>query len=83
VIGKIADIYGIWSGIITVACLPIIIFSLAVGLPDPHSDVEEQKKIQPQSRIKPYYAKQKRTTKRWRYSSLDQDVLILRLMAKR
>jgi FSR family fosmidomycin resistance protein-like MFS transporter len=83
VIGKIADIYGIWSGIITVACLPILIFLLAIGLPEPHSDIGKQKEMQPQSRIKPYYAMQKRTTKRLKYSSRDREVLILKLMAKR
>ncbi|MGD9150894.1 MAG: MFS transporter, partial [Desulfobacterales bacterium] len=67
IIGKIADIYGIWSGIITVACLPILIFLVAIGLPDHHSDNEEQK----------------RTSKNWGYPSRDRDILILKLMSKR
>ena len=56
---------------------------VAVGLPHPHSGIEEQKETQLQSRIKSYYAKQERTTKHWRYSSRDRDFLILKLMAKR
>jgi FSR family fosmidomycin resistance protein-like MFS transporter len=83
VIGKIADIYGIWSGILTIACLPILIFLLAIGLPEPHSDIGKQKEMQPQSRIKSYYAMQERTTKRLKYSSRNRDALILKLMAKR
>jgi MFS transporter, FSR family, fosmidomycin resistance protein len=35
-IGKIADIYGIWYGITSVACLPLLIFLVALSLPDPH-----------------------------------------------
>lgn len=83
IIGKIADIYGIWSGIITVACLPIPIFLLAIGLPEPRSDIGKQKEMQSQSPIKSYYAMQKRTTKRLKYSSRDRDVLVLKLLAKR
>ena len=67
IIGKIADIYGIWSGIITVACLPLLIFLVAIGLPDPQSDNEEQK----------------RTNRSWESSSRDRDILILKLMSKR
>lgn len=54
VIGKIADMYGIWSGMITIACLPMVIFFLATGLPDPHANVEEPKEIQPQRRTKSF-----------------------------
>ncbi len=83
IIGKIADIYGIWTGVITVACLPMIFFLVAAGLPDLHSGVEKQKKIQLQNREKSYSAKQKSTTKHLRYSYRDRHVLILKLMAKR
>ncbi len=83
IIGKIADIYGVWTGIVAVACLPVLIFAMAFGLPDLHSDDEAQEKIQSQSRIWSYYAMQKKTTKRWRYSSRDRDVLLLKLMTKR
>jgi len=34
VIGKIADIYGIWVAIATVACLPILFFAIAMSLPE-------------------------------------------------
>ncbi len=42
VIGKIADIYGIWVGICTIAFLPILIFWVAIRLPNPKSDNEKQ-----------------------------------------
>ncbi len=83
IIGKIADIYGIWSGIVAVACLPILIFSVAFGLPVTDSDDEEQKIIQPRNRRKSYYDKQKRTTGSQGYSFPDRDFLTLKLMSKR
>jgi FSR family fosmidomycin resistance protein-like MFS transporter len=83
IIGKIADIYGVWSGIVAVACLPMLIFSVAVGLPAPHSYDEKQKLIQPRGRKKSYYDKQKRTTGSRGYSSLDKHILLLKLMSKR
>ncbi|THB81288.1 MAG: MFS transporter [Desulfobacteraceae bacterium] len=35
IIGKIADAYGVWAGIMSLACLPPILFALAMGLPEP------------------------------------------------
>ena len=83
IIGKIADIYGVWSGIVAVACLPMLIFSVALGLPAPNSYDEKQKLIQPRGRKKSYYDKQKRTTESRGYSSLDKHFLMLKLMYKR
>lgn len=37
-IGKIADLYGIWSAILSIACLPILFFIVTLSLPeDPKS----------------------------------------------
>jgi FSR family fosmidomycin resistance protein-like MFS transporter len=36
VIGKIADIYGIWFAIASVACLPILFFAVTMSLPEYH-----------------------------------------------
>jgi FSR family fosmidomycin resistance protein-like MFS transporter len=33
-IGKIADIYVIWHGMMSIACLPMLIFAMALSLPD-------------------------------------------------
>jgi len=82
IIGKIADIYGVWYGIITIACLPLLIFLVAISLPDPQSDNEKKKKISPGSRRKSYCDNQKRTNKGLGYSSRDRDILILKLMFK-
>ncbi|MDJ0780906.1 MAG: MFS transporter [Desulfosarcinaceae bacterium] len=38
IIGKIADIYGVWSGIATTACLPMLVLLLATRLPNPQLD---------------------------------------------
>ena len=39
VIGKIADIYGIWFAIAAVACLPVLFFAIAMSLPDPQKNI--------------------------------------------
>jgi FSR family fosmidomycin resistance protein-like MFS transporter len=65
IIGKIADIYGVWYGIITIACLPLLIFLVAISLPDPQSDNEKKKKISPGSRRKSYYDNQKERIRIW------------------
>ncbi len=83
IIGKIADIYGVWSGIVAVACLPMLIFPMAVGLPASHSYDEKQEMIQPRSRGMSYYDKQKNTTGSQGYSFPDRDFLTLKLMSKR
>lgn len=36
VIGKIADIYGIWVAIASIACLPVLFLAVAMSLPDPN-----------------------------------------------
>jgi FSR family fosmidomycin resistance protein-like MFS transporter len=83
IIGKIADIYGVWTGIVAVACLPMLIFSVAFGLPDPHSDDEAQKIVQPRDLRKSYYDKQKNTIGSRGYSSLERALLVVKLMSKR
>ena len=83
IIGKIADIYGVWSGIVAVACLPMLIFSVAAGLPDPHSNDEAHEMIQPGNPRKSYYDTRKRTIGSRGYSSLERDLLTLKLMSKR
>jgi FSR family fosmidomycin resistance protein-like MFS transporter len=34
IIGKIADIYGIWYGMVSIACLPVLTSAIALSLPD-------------------------------------------------
>ncbi|MCG8686272.1 MAG: MFS transporter [Desulfobacterales bacterium] len=82
-IGKIADVYGVWSGILTIACLPIFIFLMALSLPDPQSNNREQKTAQSKDKNYSNCDFQKRSTRRLGYSSRDRENLILKLMSKR
>jgi FSR family fosmidomycin resistance protein-like MFS transporter len=34
IIGKIADIYGIWYGMVSITCLPVLTSAIALSLPD-------------------------------------------------
>ncbi|MDD4649846.1 MAG: MFS transporter [Desulfoplanes sp.] len=38
IIGKIADVYGIWFAMVSIACLPIIFFVAAMSLSDPQKN---------------------------------------------
>lgn len=81
-IGKIADIYGIWVGICTIACLPIFIFLVAISLPDPQSNNEKHHGNRAQNR-KNFYNNNQKTTRSGEYSSQDIDRLKLKLIPKR
>jgi FSR family fosmidomycin resistance protein-like MFS transporter len=70
VLGKIADIYGIWFAIAAVACLPILFFAIAMSLPDPQKNI----------------AKSASKTKKfmdWRWGNSYNDIYILRLLLRR
>lgn len=43
IIGKIADIYGIWFALASVACLPIFFFAIALSLPDTQKNIAKEK----------------------------------------
>lgn len=42
IIGKIADMYGVWAGIMTIASLPLLVFFMALSLPEPQSRQEKK-----------------------------------------
>lgn len=42
-IGKIADIYSVWYGIATIACLPILVTAVAMSLPEKSKKVVQSK----------------------------------------
>ena len=44
-IGKLADIYGIWTALLAVASLPVFILLLAATLPDPSRDLAKGSRV--------------------------------------
>ena len=43
VIGKIADIYGIWYAMVSIACLPVLTSAMALSLPDSQEIIANKK----------------------------------------
>jgi len=70
VLGKIADIYGIWFAIASVACLPILFFAIAMSLPDPQKNI-----VKSASKTKKFMG--------WRWGNSYNDIYILRLLLRR
>ena len=83
-IGKIADIHGVWAGIMTIACLPVFIFLVALNLPDPRQTAGKQSgRLAGNKRTKDHEQRKNSVPTRMNPSDDDLDLLVLKLMAKR